>query len=218
MSQEFIDAATQGDVAKVKEMLAADPSLAQAKDQNSVSVILKATYYGNRDVVDALLASGVELNIFEAAATGQTQRVNELIRSDASLANAYSPDGFTVLGLATFFGHAETVDALLAAGAEVNAAYRETMKLTPLGSAIAVSRNDIARTLINHGANVNAKAENDLTPLHTAAARGNIESAALLLDHGAELNATTKDGKTPSDYAHERDHPDMVNFLQTKSA
>ena len=30
MSQEFIDAATQGDVAKVKEMLALDPSLAES--------------------------------------------------------------------------------------------------------------------------------------------------------------------------------------------
>ena len=70
MSQEFIDAATQGDVAKVKEMLHADPSLAQSKDQNGLSVILKATYYDKRDVVEALLDSGVELNVFEAAATG----------------------------------------------------------------------------------------------------------------------------------------------------
>ena len=44
MSQEFIDAATQGNVAKVKEMLRADPSLAEAKDENGLSVILKATY------------------------------------------------------------------------------------------------------------------------------------------------------------------------------
>ena len=216
MSQEFMDAATTGDVAKVKEMLAADPSLAQAKDQNGVSVILKATYYGKRDVVDALLASGMQLNIFEATATGQTQRVSDLIKSDASLANAYSPDGFTVLGLATFFGHAEMVDALLAAGAEVNAAYRETMKLTPLGSAIAVGRTDIARTLINHGANVNAKAENDLTPLHTATARGNIESATLLLDHGADMGAATKDGKTPLDYARDHDQSAMIEFLNQR--
>ena len=62
----------QGDVAKVKEMLEADPLLAQSKDQNGLSVVLKATYYGKRDVVEALLASGVQLNIFEAAATGQT--------------------------------------------------------------------------------------------------------------------------------------------------
>src|SRR5262245_57429605 len=126
MSQEFIDAATQGDVAKVKEMLAADPSLAEAKDEKGVSVILKAAYYGKRDVVDALLASGIQLNIFEAAATGQTERVRELTKQDPVLANAYSPDGFTPLGLAAFFSHAETVNALLDAGAEVNMASRET--------------------------------------------------------------------------------------------
>jgi uncharacterized protein len=215
MSQEFIDAATQGDVAKVNEMLRADPSLAGAKDQNGVSVILKATYYGKRDVVDVLLASGVELNIFEAAATGQTKRVEALIEQDAELVSAYSPDGFTALSLAAFFGHAETVNALLAAGAPVNAASRETMKLTPLASALAVERNDIARTLIDHGADVNAKGDNDVTPLHTAAARGNLDSAKLLLQHGAEVDAVTRDGKAPVAYAQERNHPEMVEFLKS---
>ena len=95
MSQEFIDAATQGDVAKVKEMLRADPSLAQSKDQNGVSVILKATYYGKHDVLAELLATGVQLDIFEAVATGQTNKVVALINEDPTLVNTYSPDGFT---------------------------------------------------------------------------------------------------------------------------
>jgi ankyrin repeat protein len=218
MSQEFIDAATQGDVAKVKEMLAGAPSLAKAKDQNGLSVILKALYYGKRDVVDTLLASGVQLDLFEAAATGQTERVRELTAQDPALANSYSPDGFTPLGLASFFGHAATVDVLLAAGAAVSMPSRETMKLTPLASALAVQRNDIVRTLIEHGADVNARGENDVAPLHTAAARGNIESATLLLDHGANIHARTKDGKTPMIYAEEHNHSEMVEFLQTRIA
>lgn len=216
MSQEFIDAATQGDVAKVKEMLQTDPSLAQLRDENGVSVVLKALYYGKRDVVEALLASGVELNVFEAAATGQTDRVRTLIEADPALVNSYAPDGFTPLSLAVFFGHPETVDALLAAGAEVNAASRETMKLTPLGSAMATAQNEIARTLIQHGANVNAKGASDLTPLHTAAARGNIEAATLLLEHGADIDATTTDGKKPVAYAEERNQPQMVEFLKNR--
>jgi ankyrin repeat protein len=216
MREEFIDAATQGDVERVTTMLREDPSLAGSKDQNGVSVILKAIYHGKQDVVAALLASGVSLDIFEAAATGQTTRLQELIEDNPALVNSYSPDGFTPLGLAVFFGHAGTADALLAAGAEVNAAYRETMKLTPLGSAMAVGRNDIARTLIAHGADVNAKAANDLRPLHTAAARGNLESATLLLDHGADINATSNDGKTALAYAEERNHPEMVEFLKNR--
>ena len=82
MSQEFLDAATNGDVSKVKTMLHSDPSLARAKDQNGVSVIMKATYYGKKEVVDALLESGVELDVFEAVANGQTERVLDLIAKD----------------------------------------------------------------------------------------------------------------------------------------
>jgi uncharacterized protein len=154
-----------------------------------------------------------QVGIFAEAAKGQTDELRSLIENDPTLVNAYSPEGFTPLGLAAFFGHAETVEALLAAGADANLTSRESMKMPPLGSAMAVQRNDIARTLIEHGANVNGKAVNDLTALHTAAARGNLEAAKLLLDHGADINASSTDGKTPLDYAREHNHSEMVEFL-----
>src|SRR6185436_20421710 len=113
MNQEFLDAATGGDVSKIRTMLQANPSLARARDENGVSAIMKATYYGKKDVVAALLESGVELDVFEAAATGRSERLVELIEKDPSLANAYSPDGFTPLGFAVFFAQPRIVEALL---------------------------------------------------------------------------------------------------------
>lgn len=154
-----------------------------------------------------------QVGIFAAAAKGQTDELRSLIENDSALINAFSPEGFTPLGLAAFFGHAETVEALLGAGADANLTSRESMKMPPLGSAMAVQRNDIARTLIEHGADVNGKAVNDLTALHTAAARGNLEAAKLLLDRGADVDARATDGKTPLDYAQERNQPEMVEFL-----
>ena len=156
-----------------------------------------------------------QVGIFAAAAKGQTDELRSLVEKDPSLINAHSAEGFTPLGLAAFFGHPETVQALLAAGADVNLTSRESMKMPPLGSAMAVQRNDIAQILIEHGANVNGKAANDLTALHTAAARGNLEAAKLLLDHGADINASSTDGKTPIAYAEERNHPEMVEFLKS---
>ena len=182
-------------------------------EEKRPSELLQALYQGKQDVVAELLASGIQLDIFEAAATGQTDQLRAIIEKDPSLVNTHATDGFTPLGLAVFFGHADTVDALLAAGAEPNLASSESMKMPPLGSAMAVQRNDIALTLIEHGADVNGKAINDLTALHTAAARGNLEAAKLLLDHGADPNATSTDGKTPLSYAEERNHPEMVEFL-----
>jgi ankyrin repeat protein len=219
MSREFFSAITQGDVARVKEMLKADPSLAKAKDEKGVTAILKATYYGKKEVAAALLATGVELNIFEAAATGQTERVRALIKQDAALTNAVAPDGFFPLGLAVFFGHRETVEALLGAGADVNVASRESMKVTPLHSAAAARQPAIARMLIAHGADVNAQqAEGGFRPLHEVAANGDIEFAKLLIEHGAEINAKTKDGKTPLAFALSRNQGEMATFLRESGA
>src|SRR6266478_3849915 len=51
MKDEFFSAITQGDFVKVKALLEADGTLAQAKDQNGLSAIMKATYYRKKDVV-----------------------------------------------------------------------------------------------------------------------------------------------------------------------
>src|SRR5262249_5719061 len=219
MKEEFFKAVIEGDVSRVKEMLKADSSLAQARDEKGLSAILKGVYYGKKEVVATLLASGVELNVFEASATGQTERVRALIKQDASMANAFSSDGFMPLGLAVFFRHMQTVEVLLAAGAEVNTASRETMKVTPLPSAAAARRVAIARLLIAHGADVNAgQAESCFTPLHEAAANGDIEFATLLLEHGAKINAKMKDGKTPLDFAVSRNQNEIAAFLRGRGA
>ena len=214
MSQELFEAATAGDLSRVKEMLHHDPSLARAKDQNGVSVIMKATYYGKKDVVTALLDSGVELDVFEAAATGQTARLRELVCNDPSLVNAYSPDGFTPLGFAVFFSQPENVKALFDAGADVNLPSRESMKVTPLASAAAAKQTELARVLIAHGANVNARGATGHVPLHEAAANGNVELVKLLIDSGADRNAKTDDGKTPLDFAIEYKRDEVVDLLK----
>ena len=214
MSQTFLDAATAGDVSKVRAMLHDDLSLARAKDENGESVIMKATYYWKKDVVAALLESGVELDIFEAAATGRTARLRDLIADDPSLANIYSPDGFTPLGFAVFFSQPEIVKALLDAGADINLPSRESMKVTPLASAAAAKQTEIARVLITNGANVNARAAGGHVPLHEASANGNVELVKLLIDSGADVNAKTDDGKTPLDFAIEYKRDDVVDLLK----
>lgn len=215
MTDEFLKAVTEGDVEKVKEMIQADAALANVKDEKGLSAIMKAVYYRKKEVVAVLLAAGLDLNIFEAAATGQTERIRALIDRDAALANAFSPDGFAPIGLAAFFGHPQAVEVLLEAGADVNAPSREAMKVTPLHSAAAAGEVGIARLLISRGADVNAaQAEQGFTPLHEAALSGDIELAKLLLEHGANVNARTNDGTTPLGYALSREQAEMASLLR----
>lgn len=219
MNEDFFSAVTGGDVSRVREMVRVDPTLARASDAKGVSALLNAVYYRKKEMTEFLLSTGLELNVFEAAATGQIDRLRTLLKKDASLANAYSADGFTPLGLAAFFGQRSAVEALLSAGADVNQPSKETMKLTPLHSATAAREVSIARLLIAKGANVNARqAELGFTPLHEAAANGHIEFALLLLENGAEINSRTKDGKTPLKFAVDRNESEMASFLRSRGA
>ena len=103
-SQDFLSFVTQGDVAKVKELLKQDTSLARVTDKDGVSAVLKAVYYNRKDVLDVLLATREDLDIFEASATGKPQRVADLIKKDDSLVNAFAADGFRA-NRKVCFGH-----------------------------------------------------------------------------------------------------------------
>ena len=55
---------------------------------------MQALYERRTADVDAILATNPELDVFEAAALGRSDRVEELVSADPSLANAWSVDGF----------------------------------------------------------------------------------------------------------------------------
>ena len=84
-----------------------------------------------------LLGYSPQLDIWEASAVGNLERVNELLDQDASLLNAFSTDGFTALGLAAFFGNKAVLEVLLTRGADVNIAANNPMKVQALHSAFA---------------------------------------------------------------------------------
>jgi uncharacterized protein len=216
MSAEFIKAVTEGNAVKARELLRKNPSLAKTKGQDGVSALLLAVYHGRNEVVNLLLATGMELDIFEAAATGRAERVRALLKGNPALANAFAPDGFTPLGFAAFFGHREAVKVLLDGGAQVNLSSRNALKAVPLRSAAVAGHLDIARLLIDRGAEVNARGEGSLTPLHEVAGVGRIEFARLLLEHGADINARGDDGKTPLTVALDNKQTEMATFLRSR--
>lgn len=68
---------------------------------------------------------------------------------------------------------------------------------TPLHRAAYTNNVDIARILIQYGANVDARTEYEWTPLHSAVKWSNAECAAFLLQHGADVNALSQGKQTP---------------------
>jgi uncharacterized protein len=155
------------------------------------SELLLAIYRGDEAAADEILAGDPELDVFEAAATGRTERLRELLDDDPTLANAWAADGFQPLGLASFFGHPEAVALLLERGAEVNSPSRNNMKVMPLHSACAARDADvryaIAKLLLEHGADPNTRQGQDgeFTPLMEADQNKDERLRELLVQHGA---------------------------------
>ncbi len=184
--------------------------------RSDVSPLLQALYEGRTADAEELLAESRQLDLFEAAAVGRTERVQELLASDPALIDAWSPDGFQALHLAAFFGRADAAEALLQQGADPATVSRHHfVKVTPLHSAVASEGAEDLRTvktLLRHGAPVNAPAEGGGTPLHSAAFNGNAAIIEALVAHGADWDAADDDGKTPRDLARECSHDDLLEI------
>jgi len=154
-----------------------------------MSELLQAIYRGDQARVDELLAVDPELDVFEAAAVGRTERLGDLLDKDPSLANAWAEDGFQPLGLASFFGQVDAARFLVERGAEVNSASRNDFKVMPLHSAAATGdpdvRYELAKLLLEHGADPNARQQDDFTPLMAADQHEDERLRLLLVEHGA---------------------------------
>ena len=216
--QELIDAVGADDATRVSELVAADPLLATVRDRDGVSAIMRSRYRFDRATTDALLAADPELDVFEATALGYIDRLRERLDEDPGRALAFSPDGFTALHFAAFFGKAEAARLLLSEGAAVGAVSRNEMVVQPLHSAAAGLHHEVCRVLIAAGADVNAVQRNGFTPLHAAAQHGDDELVELMLSAGADPTARTDAGDTPADTAEAAGHIDVARRLREVGA
>jgi ankyrin repeat protein len=215
MEQQFFEAIQKGDGDKVGELLKQEPGLIKARTKKGTTPVMLAMFSRHKEIAE-LLATGIEINIFEATALGRIDRVRELLKQDPALVKTFSPEGFTALH--GNLNHTDIVELLLNNGADINAVSKNKFIATPLQSALAMGWTDAARLLIARNANVNCRGDEGFTPLHEAAGNGQVELAKLLLDHGANLNAKDDHGKTPLTIALEYKQTEMAKFLRDRKA
>ncbi len=186
----IFDAIRSGDMDAVRSELRENPTAASARDDGRVSPVRAALYAQRQDLADAVLESGPDLDVFDAAAVGDVDRLAALIEGDPNLVEAWSGDGFAPIHLAAFFGRGDAVRLLLDSGADVGAVARNDMAVQALHSAVAGGHRDIVAALLVGGGDPNARQQGGFTPLMAAEENDDAELVRLLMDHGAEESAT----------------------------
>jgi ankyrin repeat protein len=214
LNEQIVEAVKKGDTNLVIKLLSDQPQLINTKTAKGESLVLLAVYYGKPEVLEIFSERDYALDVYEAAATGNTIRAGELINEEPELLNSFSPDGFTPIGLASFFGYKELVDLLISLGANINIASKNDFKVMPLHSSVAARNIQITSVLLENGANVDAKQQADYTPLHHAVQNGDLEMVKLLLKYNPDRGAKTADGKTAAALASEKKHQGIIALLQ----
>lgn len=174
--------------------------------------------------------------LIEAIQKGDAERVGALLDEDRALLNAKS-GSITAVLLALYHGHPQIAQMFVQRGARLSfpeacaLGHAGAMKMLdadpsllnaysedgfpPLGLAIFFGHPDLAKALIERGADINAVAKNPqrVAPVHAAATVRDRATMRLLLERGADANARQQLGFTPFHSAASRGDIDMAKLL-----
>jgi ankyrin repeat protein len=162
-------------VAEVKELLAQQPRLIDARDSFGGTPLHVAAASGHRGVVEVLVAQRADVN-------------------------ARASNGVTPLHLAASLGHQEVTELLLANGADVNATDSQ-WQVTALHSAAGFGRKQMVELLLARGADVHARNIHGQTPLDVAVCKNQTVVADLLRERSGPTGSGTlapRDRRGPS--------------------
>ena len=189
---EIHDAALKGDLAKVKELLAYDPSLISARGDNEKPPLHWAAQGGHLELAKFLIAKGADVNQLNI------QKETPLV---------YAAEG----------GHLKLAELLIAKGADVNV--RTTLLASPIHYALWADRDRHGQAAAGRKAPIYKwERGTGFSLLHEAANHQSVEIVALLLKKGMAVDRKTDAGATPLHFAALHGTPETVSLLIQKGA
>jgi ankyrin repeat protein len=180
---DLFEAIAAGDTDTALGLLAADPASGRQRHSSGATPVLYALYHRQDGLARALADRIGDLDLAEAAALDDLDRVTGLLDADGAV-DGRTPDGFTPLHLAAYFGAPRTAALLLARGADVAAVADNPMRIQAL-----------------HAPDAGQQA--GYTPLMAAAGNGDAELTRALLAAGADPGLTNDSGASAADIARE---------------
>jgi ankyrin repeat protein len=166
--------------------------------EETTTYLINASLQGSVKTVQFLLAKGADPNIagifsgrtalLAAARFGHLEVVETLLQHGAVISAIDSYDKYTAMDYAISQENAGIVRCLFAAGA------RGSFHHLRFNGEDGAAAREIARLLLEHGADVNAEDDWGRTPLMWAAERAPVETVQFLIDSGADIHRISGKG------------------------
>lgn len=154
-----------------------------------------AAHWNDVKTADLLIRAGAKVDAvndlrvtpLSLACTNASAPIVEKLLEAGANPNLAIATGETPIMICSRTGSVEAVKMLLAAGADANAK-EPIVNQTALMWAVAERHTDVAKALIDAGADTKARTKRGFTPLHFAAREGDLESTRMLLAAGVDVN------------------------------
>jgi quinoprotein dehydrogenase-associated probable ABC transporter substrate-binding protein len=233
ITQELSNAVIANDLDRVKFLVGKGADVNKPDNQGWTPLISAARQRHDK-MVALLIDLGADVNksnddmtaLSAAVMRDHVQTVKVLLDKGADMSEP-GPGGYPPLPLAIGESKYEVAKTLMEAGADVKSSAGDE-QLTPLMIAAAQKSPaegamflpsstrpvDIAKGLIERGADVNAKSKEGMTPLMIAAAHNNPPMIGLLIESGADVNATNSQGKTAAEVAELNDNMEAAQAVR----
>lgn len=190
--EDISSAAIAGHTDKVAALLKQDPKLLDAADAGGKAPLHWAALYGQKKVVELLLAEKVNVNLLDG-------------------------EGFTALHWAVMFDRADVAGVLLAGRADTTIKVAR-FGWTPLRLAVIHGHKATAEVLLKGGADPKMPDKENIPLLHQAVITGRKEMVDLLLANKCDINLKDAEGETPLSEAIEQGNKEIIEFLRQRGA
>jgi len=185
-----------GDLTSMKNLLERH---APVDSLDGLTLLHAAAKGGHTDIVEFLISKGFAVTAtteygnttpLDYAALGNHQEVAGVLIANGASVDSAKPNPIVA---AAYAGHKDMIEYLMSKGADINKGPE-----TPLHQAVSPWWDtNMAKLLIEAGADVNARNEKGNTPLHLAVKCGEVKMVELLVSNGANLSVRNNQGEDP---------------------